>query len=135
MMEKEKEATLLLVHNETIKAKRIYGIYNIEPTTICVEIKTSSWSLMKQLEVMSHLQIIQRLSLKEKGMILIKLKDGSHQFTSDVYYILTVKKQHIELGQLLNKGYEIKMKDRTLTLRDTKGAMIAKVVMIKNKCS
>jgi len=84
---------------------------------------------------MSHLQIIQRLSLKEKGMILIKLKDGSHQFTSDVYYILTVKKQHIELGQLLNKGYEIKMKDRTLTLRDTKGAMIAKVVMIKNKCS
>ena len=97
MMEKEKEATLLLVHNETIKAKRIYGIYKIEPTTICVEIKTSSWSLMKQLEVMSHLQIIQRLSLKEKGMILIKLKDGSHQFTSDVYYILTVKSNILSL--------------------------------------
>jgi hypothetical protein len=46
---------------------------------------------------MSHLQIIQRLSLKEKGMILIKLKDGSHQFTSDVYYILTVKSNILSL--------------------------------------
>jgi len=34
---------------------------------------------------------------------------------------------------LLKKGYEIKMKDRILTLLDTKEDMIAKVAMIKNK--
>jgi len=33
----------------------------------------------------------------------------------------------------LKKGYEIKMKDRILTLLDTKEDMIAKVAMIKNK--
>ena len=46
---------------------------------------------MKQLKVMSRLQIIQRLPSKEKGVILIKLKDESHQFIGDVYYIPTMK--------------------------------------------
>jgi hypothetical protein len=44
-----------------------------------------------------------------------------------------VKSNILSLGQLLEKGYEIKMKDRTLTLLDTKEYMIAKVVMTKNK--
>jgi hypothetical protein len=35
------------------------------------------------------------------------------------------------MGQLLKKGYGIKMKD-TLTLLDTKRVMIAKVTMTKN---
>jgi len=33
----------------------------------------------------------------------------------------------------LEKGYEIKMKDHTLTLLDTHGTMIAKVTMTNNK--
>ena len=33
----------------------------------------------------------------------------------------------------MEKGYEIKMKDRTLILLETKGDMITKVVMTKNK--
>jgi hypothetical protein len=37
------------------------------------------------------------LPSKEKGTVLIKLKDGSHQFIGDVYYIPTMKKQYIEL--------------------------------------
>jgi tRNA pseudouridine-54 N-methylase len=43
-----------------------------------------------------------------------------------------VKSNILSLGQLLKKKYEIKMKDRTLTLLDTKGNMIAKVAMKKN---
>ena len=54
-------------------------------------------------------------------MILIKLKDESHQFIGDVYYIPTMKNNILSLEQLLLKGYEIKMKDRTLTLLDTNG--------------
>jgi hypothetical protein len=74
-----------------------------------------------------------KVFIKEKYMILIKLKDGSHQFIGDVYYIPTVKSNISSLGQLLKKKYEIKMKDRILTLLDIKKAMIAKVDMTKNK--
>jgi len=39
----------------------------------------------------------------------------------------------LSLRQLLEKGYEIKMKDCILTLLDTYGAMITKVIMTKKK--
>jgi hypothetical protein len=74
-----------------------------------------------------------KVAIKGKCMILIKLKEESHQFIGDVYYILTIKSNILSLGQLLEKGYEIKMKYRTLTLLDTKGDMIAKVAMTKNR--
>jgi hypothetical protein len=44
-----------------------------------------------------------------------------------------VKNNILSLEKLLEKGYEIKMKDCTLTLLDTKEDIIAKVVMTKNK--
>jgi hypothetical protein len=43
-----------------------------------------------------------------------------------------VKNNILSLGQLLKNGYEIKMKYRTLTLLNTKEAMIVKVAMTKN---
>jgi hypothetical protein len=72
-----------------------------------------------------------KVVIKGKYIILIKLKDESHQFIGDVYYIPIVKSNILSLGQLLEKGYKIKMKYHTLTLPDTKGAMIANVTMIK----
>jgi hypothetical protein len=66
-------------------------------------------------------------------MILIKLKDGSHQFIGDIYYIPIIKSNILSLGQLLKKGYKIKMENHTLTLLYTHKAMIAKVTMTKNK--
>jgi hypothetical protein len=44
-----------------------------------------------------------------------------------------MKSNILSLEQLLEKRYEIKMKDHTLTLLDTKGVIIAKVVMINNR--
>jgi hypothetical protein len=32
-----------------------------------------------------------KVAIKGKCMILIKLKDGTHQFISDIYYIPTMK--------------------------------------------
>jgi hypothetical protein len=43
-----------------------------------------------------------------------------------------VKNNILSLEQLLKNGYEIKMKYRTLTLLNTKEAMIVKVDMTKN---
>jgi len=79
------------------KTKRTYDTYTMKLVTICVKTKTSSWSLMKQLEVMLPLQIIQKLSSNEKGMILIKLEDEIHQFIGDVYYISMVKNNILSL--------------------------------------
>jgi len=69
--------------------------------------------------------------IEGKHIILIRLKNESHQFIDDVYYILIVKSNILSLKQLLENSYETKMKDRTLTLLDTYGAMI-KVTMKKN---
>jgi hypothetical protein len=44
-----------------------------------------------------------------------------------------VKSNKLSLRQLLEKGYEIKMKDHILTLLDTQGALIAKVTMTNNR--
>jgi len=71
--------------------------------------------------------------IKGKYIILIKLKDGIHRFIGNVYYKPTVKSNILSLEQLLEKRYEIKLKDHTLTLLDTKGVMIANVVMINNR--
>ena len=38
------------------------------------------------------------VAIKGKGMILIKLKYGSHWFISDAYYIPTVKSNILSLG-------------------------------------
>ena len=73
-----------------------------------------------------------KVFIKGKCMILIQIKIDSHKFIGDVYYVLTIKSNTLSLVQLLEKGYEIKMKDYTLTLRDTHGTMIAKVTIIKN---
>jgi hypothetical protein len=57
-----------------------------------------------------------KVVIKRKDMILIKLKDESHQFIGDLYYIPMVKRNILSFRQLLEKEYKIKMKYCTLTL-------------------
>jgi len=57
-----------------------------------------------------------KVVIKRKDMILIKLKDESHQFIGDLYYIPMVKRNILSFRQLLEKEYKIKMKYYTLTL-------------------
>jgi hypothetical protein len=42
-----------------------------------------------------------KVAIKEKYTILIKLKDESHQFIGDVYYIPMIKSSILSLEQLL----------------------------------
>jgi len=44
-----------------------------------------------------------KICIKEKGTILIQMKDDSHQFIGDVYYIPTVIKQYIEFAIIVEK--------------------------------
>ncbi|XP_058181305.1 uncharacterized protein LOC131299741 [Rhododendron vialii] len=59
-----------------------------------------------------------KVSVKGKGKILIKLKNGNHDFISDVYYVPYMKNNILSLGQLLEKGYDIWMKNLYLTIKD-----------------
>ena len=54
------------------------------------------------------------IAVKGRGNILIRLKDGRHQFISNVYYVPNMKSNILSLGQLLEKGYDIHMKNCSL---------------------
>jgi len=71
--------------------------------------------------------------VKGKGKILIHLKDGRHEFISNVYYVLDMKNNILNLGQLLEKGYDIHMKDSSLSIRDGRNNLITKVPMSRNR--
>ncbi|GJZ39935.1 retrovirus-related pol polyprotein from transposon TNT 1-94 [Tanacetum coccineum] len=71
--------------------------------------------------------------VKGKGKILIRAKDGSHQYISDIYNVPNLKSNILSVGQLLEKNYDIHFKDRSATIRNQEGKLIAKVPMTKNR--
>ncbi|XP_058202739.1 uncharacterized protein LOC131317183 [Rhododendron vialii] len=68
-----------------------------------------------------------------KGTILIHLKNGDHRIISDVYFVPKMKSNILSLGQFLERGYEILIKDRCLSLKDERNNLVAKVSMTKNR--
>ena len=45
-----------------------------------------------------------KISVKGKCKILIRLKNGAHDFISNVYYVPNMRNNILNLGQLLEKG-------------------------------
>ena len=69
--------------------------------------------------------------VKGRGKILINLKDGRHQFISNVYYVPNIENNILSLGQLLEKGYDIHIKDCIFFhIRDDNGILITKVKLM-----
>ncbi|XP_024046501.1 uncharacterized protein LOC112100869 [Citrus clementina] len=69
-----------------------------------------------------------KVPVKGRGNILFRAKDGSHQIVLNVYYVPNMKSNILSLGQLLEKSYDIHLKDYSLFLRDDKGNLITKPV-------
>ena len=67
-----------------------------------------------------------------RGRILIKLKNGEQKFITEVFYVPDMKNNILSLGQFLEKGFEVQMKDKNLKIFDESGAMIASVKMTRN---
>ena len=61
------------------------------------------------------------------------MKDARHEFISNVYYVPNMKNNILSLGQLLKKGYDIHMKDSSLSIRDGRNNLITKVPMSRNR--
>ncbi|KAG9446373.1 hypothetical protein H6P81_012501 [Aristolochia fimbriata] len=67
-----------------------------------------------------------RIPVKGKGQIGIKAKDGSMQKISDVYYVLGLHSNLLSVGQLAEKGYNVRIQGGQCTIRDSKQGLIAK---------
>ena len=76
---------------------------------------------------------LSKVPVKGKGKILIRLKNGRHQFISNVYYVPNMKSNILSIGQLLEKGYDIHMKNRSLFIRNDQRNLIAQVPMTNNR--
>ena len=73
------------------------------------------------------------ISVKGRGNILIRAKNGSHQLISDVYHVPNMTCNILSMGQLLEKGYDFYSKDYCLFIKNGKGDLIAKAKMSKNR--
>ena len=70
---------------------------------------------------------------RKGGKILICLKNENHQFIFNVYYVPKMKNDILSLGQLLEKDYDIHMRNHSLSLRDQRSNLIVKVEMSNNR--
>lgn len=75
-----------------------------------------------------------KVSVKGKCNILISLKDGRHKFISNVYYVPNMKNNILSLEQLLEKDYDIHMKDLSPFIKDGKNNLIIKVQQMGCSC-
>ncbi|GKU93614.1 hypothetical protein SLEP1_g7191 [Rubroshorea leprosula] len=53
-----------------------------------------------------------------KGRILINLKNGDHKYISDVFYVPGMKSNLLSVGQLLEKGYVMSLRDDQFSILD-----------------
>jgi len=65
--------------------------------------------------------------------ILVRLKNGDYQCIFYVYYVSSMKTNILSLGQLLEKEYDIQLKDRSCLIRDHRNNVIANLPMTRNR--
>jgi len=71
--------------------------------------------------------------IKGRGKICFSQKDGKQGTMEDVYYVPDLKNNIFSMGQLLEKGYSVFMKDRIFHLKEKNERALANVEMAKNR--
>ena len=74
-----------------------------------------------------------KVQVKGRGKICFSVKGDKGGSIEDVYYVPDMKSNILSMGQLLEKGYSVSMKDRMMHLKDKRGQLIARVEMAKNR--
>ncbi|PKI53574.1 hypothetical protein CRG98_026024 [Punica granatum] len=62
--------------------------------------------------------------IEGKGDVIFELNNGKQLCISDVYYVPDIKSNLLSIGQLLERGYDINMKDSALSIRDKNDKLI-----------
>ncbi|PHT36714.1 hypothetical protein CQW23_24414 [Capsicum baccatum] len=73
-----------------------------------------------------------QIDVKGKGKVMITQKNGEKKYITDVYYVPALKSNIISIGQLCELGYEVTIKDCSLTLRNKNREVVSKVDMTRN---
>jgi len=74
-----------------------------------------------------------KVAVKDQGTIWYLQKNNRVGEIRDVYYVPDLKSNILSMGQLMEKGYSVMIKDRVLYLKDKSDRLIARVEMKKNK--
>ncbi|PHT83150.1 hypothetical protein T459_11593 [Capsicum annuum] len=74
-----------------------------------------------------------KIQIKGIGIILISCKSGDLKLINEVNYVLKLNNNILSLGQLLEKGYDIHMKNMHLWPKDSSNNLIVKMHMAKNR--
>ena len=72
------------------------------------------------------------VDINGKGSILFEAKTREHRLLTDIYYIPDLKRNILSLGQATEQGCDVRMKDNYLTLKDSNGRLLAKVLRSPN---
>ncbi|XP_058742106.1 uncharacterized protein LOC131614553 [Vicia villosa] len=64
--------------------------------------------------------------------VLIEKKNGRHSMIKDMLYTPAIKCNLLSIGQLLDKGYKIRLEDKILRVVDASGVLILKAPMASN---
>ncbi|XP_016676401.2 uncharacterized protein [Gossypium hirsutum] len=117
--EENVESSVFLTYKESEKSsKNIWHLDNYANNHIC-----GRRNLFLKLDENIHGQVTfgdeshATVKGKGKGKATITQKNGEKKFISYVYYVLALKSNIISLGKLLEKGYEVHMKDSMLALK------------------
>jgi hypothetical protein len=63
--------------------------------------------------------------IKGSGSVLFMYKNGEHHMFTGVYYIPRLTMNIISVGQLNEMGYDIRIKEGVMSLREPSGCLLA----------
>ncbi|RDX84312.1 hypothetical protein CR513_34655, partial [Mucuna pruriens] len=127
-LEQMKGIMINLILNVIIVISMIIFLGSVEPMLK----KGSILLVIKKVKENVPFGISSKVKIQGKSTILMSLKDGSHKFIKDVYYVPKIRNNILSLGQLVEKGYEILIED-SLWLKDQNSNLVAKVFMSRNR--
>eukprot|EP00253_Pinus_taeda_P005510 PITA_05510 len=76
-----------------------------------------------------------KISVKGKGRVSIRARNGEQMIVLEVYYVLGLKYNLLSIGKVIDKGYNVFFKDDMCTIRDIPPSkkIIAQVQMTSNR--
>ncbi|BAT81188.1 hypothetical protein VIGAN_03086200, partial [Vigna angularis var. angularis] len=67
------------------------------------------------------------------GKVLLTCKNGETAYMDEVLFVPSMKSNLLSLGQLLEKGYSMIMRDNSIEVFDKKDRLIIKAPIAKNR--
>ncbi|KAL5724118.1 hypothetical protein ACHQM5_007419 [Ranunculus cassubicifolius] len=130
--EVEEETLLLACHNRDETQSNIWYI-----DTGCSNHMTGDKSIFSNLDESFQTSVKfgdnSAVAVEGKGEIQIRTRDNTVQKVSNVFYVPFLKTNLLSVGQLIEKGYVITIKEGSCQIHDPKKGVIAVVKMAANR--